>query len=204
MMRSSIRKSTYRAIYRLLDRVSPLEFDCGLLCGAACCREEDMDEPEEELGMSLLPGEHKIHDRRDRWLQWSTDRAEDMEYPASWKGKVYFVKCRGPEHCRRELRPLQCRTFPLAPHLNGENDLLMILNEMDLPYQCPLTDPEMAAALHPHFVRATYTVWKRLLTDPLIRDLVEMDSLDRSAVTVVYDPRERFETGYILMTGYQG
>ena len=36
-MKSTIRKNTYKAIYRLLDRVSPVDYDCGTLCGAACC-----------------------------------------------------------------------------------------------------------------------------------------------------------------------
>ena len=36
-MKSTITKTTYQAIYRLLDRVSPVDFDCGILCGAACC-----------------------------------------------------------------------------------------------------------------------------------------------------------------------
>ena len=36
-MKSTIKKSTYKAIYRLLDTVSPVDYDCGLLCGAVCC-----------------------------------------------------------------------------------------------------------------------------------------------------------------------
>ncbi len=234
MIKSVIRKSTYKAMYRLLDRVSPLEFDCGLLCGAACCRDEtDEDacgscagsagaEPgiymngqsedicigEEnvsdsvELGMELLPGEDKIHDRQDDWLTWSEDEAEDMDYPASWRGKVYFIKCRGPEHCRRSLRPIQCRTFPLAPHLMNDGRLIMILNASDeLSYDCPLTDPEMVSALNPDYIKATYTVWKRLVTDPLIYDLVEMDSSFRDTVTVVYDPDEYFRKGQMVWLG---
>lgn len=199
MIRSSVRSSAYRAMYRLLDRVSPLEFDCGLLCGAACCRDAETGE-DEEMGMSLLPGEDKIHDRRDPWLTWHADDTDDLDYPDSWKGRVFFVRCGGPEHCRRTMRPIQCRTFPLAPHLNGPSDLIMILNDMDLPYECPLTDPDMVTALGRPFVRATYTVWKHLVRDPLIRDLVEMDSRDRETVTVVYDPQGRYYPGYLLLT----
>ena len=36
-MKSTIKKRTWKAIYRLLDRVSPLPYDCGALCNAACC-----------------------------------------------------------------------------------------------------------------------------------------------------------------------
>lgn len=48
MIKSTIRKRTYRAIYRLLDRVSPVDYDCGTLCGAACCMVES--EPDMEMG----------------------------------------------------------------------------------------------------------------------------------------------------------
>ena len=35
MIKSAVRKRTYKAIYRLLDRVSPVPFDCGTICAAA-------------------------------------------------------------------------------------------------------------------------------------------------------------------------
>jgi hypothetical protein len=75
-MKSTIRKSTYKAIYRLLDRVSPIDTDCGLLCGAACCTPEK-DPDAEDVGIYLLPGEEKIHSKDDDWLEWTEDRAEN-------------------------------------------------------------------------------------------------------------------------------
>ena len=39
-MKSSIKKNTFKAIYRLLDKVSPVNGDCGLLCGSICCTYE--------------------------------------------------------------------------------------------------------------------------------------------------------------------
>ena len=36
-MRQIISQRTYRAMYRLLDRVSPIDGDCGRLCGSICC-----------------------------------------------------------------------------------------------------------------------------------------------------------------------
>jgi hypothetical protein len=39
--------------------------------------------------------------------------------------------------------------------------------------------------LTPSFIQATYTVWNRLITDPLIYDLVAQDSEDRE-----YDGKE--------------
>ncbi len=170
MIKSTIRKRTFKAIYRLLNRVSPLDDDCGKLCGAACCTREDG----RELGMYLLPGEDKVHDKKDGWLKWSRERAEDYEFPESWKGVVNFVRCAGPDSCKREIRPMQCRTFPLAPHITEDGELMLVYNDMDLPYRCPLIEEEIP--LEENFVQATYTVWQHLIADPLIYDMVRMDS----------------------------
>ena len=165
----------FRKIYDLFDEVSPLPFDCGTLCGAACCRGEE--DGEEELGIYLLPGEASLHDRTDPWLTWSEDAAEDYDFPESWTSTVDFVTCSGPEHCRRELRPIQCRTFPLLPHLAEDGTLYMILCDAELPYRCPLL--EDPSQIRPDFVKNALRAWKLLLEEPLIRDLVEYDSRAR-------------------------
>lgn len=170
-MKSTIKKRTYLAIYRLLDKVSPLPYDCGKLCGAACCTCES---GEEELGIYLLPGEDKVHDRNAAWLSWSSENAQDFDFPDSWKGKVYFVRCKTPPVCPREKRPMQCRTFPLAPHIDDKGELSLVYNDVDLPYTCPLIAENIP--LEDDFVKATYTCWKHLIKDPLIYDLVRSDS----------------------------
>jgi hypothetical protein len=177
-MKSSIKKKTYKAMYRLLDKVSPIREDCGALCGSACCgpRSDVCADSSSglEFGMYLLPGEEKLFTRKEDWLLWNVERAEDYDFPESWKGKVYFVKCKGAPNCVRELRPIQCRTFPLQPFITEDGIFHLILHSGELPYQCPLI--EQTIPLDERFIRATYTVWKRLLKDPLILDLVEMDS----------------------------
>ena len=177
-MKSTIRKSTYRAIYRLLDRVSPLPYDCGKLCSAACCTcGEAQEEEDMQLGIYLLPGEEKLFSKKEDWLTWTWEKAEDFDFPQSWTGKVYFIRCTNPPHCPRERRPLQCRFFPLSPHLMEDGTLRLVRNTVELPYSCPLIQEEME--LTPEFIQATYTVWKHLIRDPLIYDLVLMDSEDR-------------------------
>ncbi|MBQ1391673.1 MAG: hypothetical protein IIY82_07975 [Firmicutes bacterium] len=179
MIKSTITKREYQAIYRLLNRVSPLDQDCGLLCGAACCTSEYTGDEAPEMGIYLLPGEDKVHDKKDPWLDWTAEEAEDYDFPDSWRGKVYFVRCQGPARCKREIRPLQCRTFPLTPHLNEDDELIMLYNDLDLPYRCPLIEEELP--LNEDFVQATTTVWEHLLADPLIYDLVKADSEAREA-----------------------
>jgi hypothetical protein len=186
-MKISIRKRTFAAIYRLLDRVSPIDGDCGRLCGSACCLAGEADAAAQgfDLGIYLLPGEDKLFSKRDDAFEWSASKAEDGDFPDSWRGKVYFIRCKTPPLCERRMRPLQCRFFPLAPHLLADGTLKLILFPMEnLPYDCPLVSERYP--LSADFVRASYTVWRRLLRDPLIRDLVTHDSRDRDADTLVF------------------
>lgn len=174
-MKCSIKKQTYRAIYRLLDRVSPVSFDCGLLCGSACCTcGQGEDDEEAQLGIYLLPGEDKLFTKKEDWLHWEKEDALDYDFPDSWFGTIYFVTCLKPPHCERRLRPLQCRFFPLAPHLDSSGRLRLILSDLKLPYRCPLIFDSIS--LNPSFIQATYTVWSHLIRDSLIYDLVEYDS----------------------------
>ncbi len=172
-MKSKIRKRTWKAIYRLLNRVSPVDYDCGKLCGSACCICSDTEDGL-EMGIYLYPGEHKIHSKNDNWLDWSTEDAADFDFPDSWNGPVYFVRCKTPPVCPRDKRPLQCRIYPLAPYITKEGFLEIVYNDEGLPYNCPLIDDRIP--LNDDFVKATYTVWAHLIRDPLIYDLVEMDS----------------------------
>ena len=184
-MKSSIKKDTIKAIYRLLDRFSPINGNCGKLCGSICCTYEYETSSESQpsidenlsLGLYLLPGEEKLFTGREDWLEWNWEYAEDYEFPESWHGKVYFLKCKTAPFCHREMRPLQCRIFPLTPHLDENGQLFMIYQSGQLPYTCPLISEKIK--LNDDFVKANFTVWKHLLRDPLIRDLVEMDSYFR-------------------------
>lgn len=180
IMKSKIKKNTYKAIYRLLNRVSPLSTDCGKFCGAACCScggdGSSTDSLDYDMGIYLLPGEEKLFSMQEDWLKWSIEYAEDYDFPDSWFGKIYFVRCKTPPYCPREMRPLQCRFFPLAPYLTEGGELRLILSTVELPYTCPLITDQIQ--LEERFIKATYTVWKHLIVDPLLYDLVQLDSDD--------------------------
>lgn len=60
---------------------------------------------------------------------------------------------------------------------NGRRRPHSLKNDEELPYECPLIRDDIH--LSEAFVKATYTVWSHLLRDPLIYDLVEMDSAAR-------------------------
>lgn len=86
----------------LLENVTPLMQDCGMVCGGACCRSL----PGEETGMLLFPGEDA----------WYVNRS-DFALRRTSDGHTVLT-CGG--HCRREERPLSCRLFPLLPVLRAD------------------------------------------------------------------------------------
>ena len=111
------------------------------------------------------------------WLEWESLSSDEYELPGTWKGKIYFVRCKTPPHCPREMRPIQCRSFPLLPHLSEDGELTLVFNDYELPYACPMIEEEIE--LDERFVKATTTVWKHLIRDPLIYDMVWGESRAR-------------------------
>ena len=164
----------WRAIYRLLDKVQTEVFDCGTLCGSACCMAGSTGHDESrEMGIYLFPGEELLLNEPDydsSWMEVEIISPKENSFPPSWTGPVYFLKCLNPPRCPRRWRPLQCRTFPLKPVIDENGVLEMIWNDDDLPYKCPLI--EGSWPVHDDFYRATYTVWKHLAADERIFDLL--------------------------------
>ncbi|TDA67805.1 MAG: hypothetical protein D9V47_09855 [Clostridia bacterium] len=163
----------YRQVYALLADASPLAGDCGELCHKACCT---LESPESrQLGIYLLPGEETMFTGHEDWLVWEEQRAEHYDFPSSWHGPVFFVHCTST--CPRPQRPMQCRTFPLAPHYLPGGTLTLIWETMPLPYVCPLVKDKWP--LRQDFILALGRAWQLLTQEPLIRDLVQWDSRHR-------------------------
>ncbi|MHB1126105.1 MAG: DNA-methyltransferase [Bacillota bacterium] len=164
-------KSIYETIYRMLDMVTPLITDCGVLCRKACCRSEEA----QELGIYLLPGEHTMFSGQEDWLVWEEHETEAYEFPPSWTGAAYFVRC--TKSCPRQQRPLQCRTYPLAPHILPNGVLALIKETLPLPYHCPILENSME--IRQDFIENLFQAWTILNQYPLIHDLIWMDSRER-------------------------
>ena len=161
----------YQKLYDLTSSVTPLQDDCGKLCGSICCRAGE----DQALGMYLFPGEECMFTGRENWLRWEMRDPAGDDFPQSWKSPVHFVRCAKP--CPREQRPLSCRFFPLSPHLLRDGTLFLIHETMALPYSCPLIEKKMP--LRTDFVDAVARCWKEMLKDPRLLALVKMDSLER-------------------------
>ncbi len=196
-----IAREEYKKIYQLLDRVSPIPGDCGKLCQASCCQAdpsyqdgiENADYKEEgELGMYLLPGEEAMLEGEESWISLKKESKEEYDFPPSWPEEIVFAGCKGPEACKREKRPIQCRTFPLYPHLEKDGSLCLIYCDFELPYLCPLIEADIS--LNEDFIQATYQAWKKLLEEQAVYDLIKMDSEAREEAAMGYEivyPREK-------------
>ena len=140
-MKSSIRKKDYIKLYNMTNNASPLgQFNCGELCDSICCTVENKNEEDllSEMVLYLLPGEVEMLENESDWFELFYETTDEYDYPESWNGKVYYIKCTNPPHCNRRLRPIQCRSFPLSPHLDEDNKLHLIYDEDDMTYQCPI------------------------------------------------------------------
>lgn len=169
-------KKTIEKIYKMLDEVTPVDFDCGKLCGEVCCVYDADDYHNEDLALYLLPGEELMYEDSDSFELYYIDSSE-INYPHSWKDDIYLVKCKNPPKCDRSIRPIQCRTFPLIPHISKDNRFHLIFDESEFPYKCPIIHDNIK--LNDDFIKVTYKVWAILIRDPLVYDLVDMDSRKR-------------------------
>lgn len=106
-------------MYELLADVTPLRFDCGALCGAACCKGEEED------GMLLFPGEEGYYRGREDFTVRRNDAFGCDE-----------VVCHGS--CRRDERPLSCRIYPYFFYVSKEGRVT-VAHDVRAIGRCPLT-----------------------------------------------------------------
>ena len=105
------------AARKLLEEITPLQTDCGLVCGGACCQTH----PGEETGMLLFPGEAEMY------------RGEEgFTLVDSPHGTI--LVCEG--RCNRANRPLACRMFPLVMLLRPDG--VKIATDAAAQAVCPL------------------------------------------------------------------
>lgn len=186
-MKCSLRKKDYIKIYNMTDKASPLgEFDCGKLCNSICCTVENENKRDimSEMVLYLLPGEEEMLENESDWFNMYYETTDEYDYPSSWNGKVYYIKCTNPPYCNRKLRPIQCRSFPVSPHLDKNNDLHLIYDVDDMTYDCPIIRDEID--LNEDFLKKVFKMWKRLIEDDLIFDLIKMDSEKREKNKIDY------------------
>ncbi len=127
----------------ILQDVTPLRTDCGLICGGACCHSL----PGETTGMLLFPGE-------------AADYANRPGYTLTETGHGTLLTCEG--RCNRADRPLSCRLFPLLPLLRPDG--VKVATDLRAKAVCPLAR-QGKDALDPDFVAAVRRVGHLLAGD---------------------------------------
>ena len=166
-------KEGFRKVYGMFEEADPLPYDCGKDCGAVCCRNDSFDDGTDPY-IYLLPGEKEYLEDAGADIEISRDSSRAHDLPESYGEYVYLAACNGPEACERRFRPIQCRSFPLWPRIDGEGELVLAYYDDELPYVCPLI--REGRKLQEDFVKAAYEAWEILMQDEAIKDLIVKDS----------------------------
>ena len=134
----------------LLENVTPLTSDCGLICSHACCRSLDGD----ETGMLLFPSEESHY-------------VDLSGYTVKPTVLGPLLICSG--RCERCDRPLSCRLFPLLPVVR--EDGVKVAVDLRAKAVCPLAQ-QGRAAMHQQFIDAVREAGRILSEDAAQRDFL--------------------------------
>lgn len=151
----------YASAYRLLDSVTPLKYDCGKLCGAACCD----DGGREDAGMYLYYGEEQMLKDAPFPLRIEESCFEYGDYDK----KALIAICDGK--CRRDFRPLSCRIFPLIPY-KREGEKLKIIIDPRARQMCPLARAFELSDFDKRFTARVSLIFKVLSKNKYINDFI--------------------------------
>ena len=132
----------------LLNDVTPLTTDCGLLCNHACC----LPDEDGQGGVYLFPGEKAMTG------DWGDIIPAEMMPGVT----VDMLVCKGM--CDRDLRPLACRFFPLTP-IRLKSGAWSVRMDRRAFALCPLC-PHGNAGLTPEFVAAAKAAIELIASDP--------------------------------------
>ncbi len=153
-----------RAARALLDAATPLNTDCGRVCGAACCQPDESG----ENGMLLLPFEERLY----RHVSQEAFPRRIVPDDTVLKGGKRLI-CEGV--CPRALRPFACRIFPLRLKVTGDGDDTRIQAELDPRARavCPLLERGGLRAMSADFVAAAERAGELLLPDVYMLEWLE-------------------------------
>ena len=141
---------TWRQIHAIMDEITPLGTDCGLLCGARCCDGGPQD------GMLLFPGEETLYQGTSLPNNWVV-RDSGIRLPISGES-IRILVCTGI--CERARRPLACRVFPLLPRVDARGGI-RVSPDLRALSTCPLLYDKASPRIRPAFVRGVEEVFTK-------------------------------------------
>ncbi|MBN2259942.1 MAG: hypothetical protein JW702_05335 [Clostridiales bacterium] len=167
-------KGIFERAYRFMD-VNLTEGNCGESCGYHCCR--NIDESGKIFGLYFLPFEYELMQKGKGLIDESRTEVHTKIAYEMPKGvrKLYYGFCKDNKNCIRELRPIQCRTYPLVPHL--ESGVLSLVIEKNQEHQCPLI--QKRELWNTEFEVGILNGWKELLQISQIKVMIEYESEER-------------------------
>lgn len=127
----------YERIYKMLENVTPLRADCGVICNKNCCKGD------ENTGMLLFP-------------------FEETALKVKEENGLRVAVCDGT--CLRSERPLSCRLFPFFPVMNIEGDIEAVIDARGYGI-CPLTEHQSEIKFSRRFLRSVRRVGRILYRD---------------------------------------
>ena len=152
--------------YETIGSLTPLKnADCGRLCDKICCEGD-------RAGMLLFPGEEGIFEGVLGF------EIEEIEYMETAGAKLLL--CDG--ECERDLRPLACRIFPVAP-LVGENGTVEAVGDIRGRRMCPIWDLKYVDR---KFVRAVKKAFELLAGEPSMLALMRLVSDEQKELMRFY------------------
>ncbi len=144
-MRQTDYDRLYDTVFSILGDLTPLCVDCGVLCGGACCKGDEL------TGMRLFP-----HERTD--------------LPVKETEAGRLAVCNGT--CERSRRPLACRIFPFFPTIDEKGRVYVEADDRARRL-CPLIVHSDEIVFDPRFFKALKKVGKLLARDEACRAFME-------------------------------
>jgi hypothetical protein len=169
-------KDIFIQAYQAMD-VSVMDGNCGSLCNGHCCRRTM--ENGQPLGIYFLPFEYECMQAGQALIDPDTVEFHTSDWYELPVGidKLIYGFCRDNTKCIRELRPIQCRTYPLEAHI--ENGILSLVIGETQVHDCPILTRR--SEWNPDFEAGILKGWTLLMRIPEIRWLIEAESRERAS-----------------------
>lgn len=135
----------YRQLYKLFDNMTPLNDDCGKICGANCCKGDG------NTGMLLFPHES------------TTLKVIESD-------GMRIAVCNGK--CERSERPLSCRIFPLFPICDERGKIKAVPDYRGFSV-CPMIEHSDKITFSPRFLRRVKKAGRLLYRDKECADFMK-------------------------------
>lgn len=159
-MKTRITEKTLKRFYKLLS-APMIDFDCGKLCAPdnggmpICCENED-------VVPILFHEEYKYHSKNGRfWKRMPPITKEIKKFIEESEDYYVFAKCSGPAGCKRSKRSLNCRTFPLEPHVAKDGEVVGLAYAEARDINCALIGKPINI-FNPVYIQNVIRFWQEM------------------------------------------